>query len=120
MSDRPRARGRRRWPRSAVPDEENPPVPVGEALAAVGQELGLPASAALTAVVQGWDELVGPALAAHTTVRSLRGGVLTVAVDGGGWATQLRYLEADVLQHLAATAAGDAVQSLRVVVIPGR
>ena len=57
------------------------------------------------AVFARWEELVGtarrgprPARCCSTTAR------LVVAVDEPGWATQLRFLEADLLERLAAVA----------------
>ena len=55
-----------------------------------------------------WPELVGPAIAEHARPLSLKNGILTIGVDQPGWATQLRYLGATLLDQLAA-AIGDGV-----------
>jgi predicted nucleic acid-binding Zn ribbon protein len=47
-----------------------------------------------------WEELVGAVLAAHARPVKLDGGRLLVEVDEPGWATQLRFLESDVLARL--------------------
>jgi len=92
------------------------PVQLGEAVAAVGRELGIPAPDALAAISSAWPEIVGDALVAHAQVRSIRDGVCTIAVDGPGWATQLRYAERQVVER-AQRCCGDAVvTSIRVVV----
>ena len=49
---------------------------------------------------------------------SLDDGRLVVEVDEPGWATQLRYLEADLLERLAAVAGAGAVRSIEVRVTP--
>jgi hypothetical protein len=51
-------------------------------------------------------------------VRSLRDGVLLVAVDDPAFATQVRYLEAQVREAAARVVGRPVVRSLRVVVQP--
>ncbi|MCU1457109.1 MAG: hypothetical protein JWL73_1201 [Actinomycetia bacterium] len=72
---------------------------VADALGVIGRDLGLANPSVLARLHAAWPELVGPALAGHTEPRSLRDGVLTVAVDAVGWATQLRYLESELLRR---------------------
>jgi predicted nucleic acid-binding Zn ribbon protein len=92
------------------------PLVLRDAIAAVNQELGLPDPDALRTFVDAWPELVGPALAQHAIVRSLRDGVCTVEVDSPGWATQLRYLEATVVERAAGVCGTGVVRAMRVVV----
>jgi predicted nucleic acid-binding Zn ribbon protein len=62
-----------------------------------------------------WDEVAGPDIGRHARPVRLHGGVLVVAAADPGWATQLRYLAAD-LQARANSALGpDAVRSVQVV-----
>ena len=75
------------------------PTSLGDALAAVGRELGMSATGAVTALARRWPEVVGDDVAEHAHPSSVRDGVLTVVVDGPIWATQLRYLEAVILEH---------------------
>ena len=49
-------------------------VPLGDALAAVGKELGLPDPNVVSRIETVWAAVVGPALASHSEVRSLREG----------------------------------------------
>ena len=56
------------------------------------------ASAKATAGVFGrWEDVVGEHVAAHARPVALDDGRLLVEVDEPGWATQLRYLEAESL-----------------------
>ena len=102
-----------------MPGEPRDAVPVGDALAAVGNELGLGDPATLRIVTQRWTEIVGDAVADHAELRSLRAGVLIIAVDAAPWATQLRYLVGDIRDRVAALAGPDAVREVRIVVDPG-
>ncbi len=109
---------RRRYRPRGVPGEEPDPVPLGEALAAIGAELGLADPGVVGTLAAQWAELVGPALATSARLRALRGDVLTVAVDSGAWATQLRYLERALLDRIAELVGVGVVREVRVVVEP--
>jgi predicted nucleic acid-binding Zn ribbon protein len=99
-----------------VPGEEVPPVPVGDALAQIGEELGLADPKAVSAITAGWAEVVGGAIADHARIRSLRGTVLTVGVESGPWATELRYLEREVLARIDEIVGPGVVTEMRVAV----
>jgi len=94
------------------------PVPLSDALAAVGAELGLPAGNAHGRLEERWSEVMGDDVAAHAHLVSLRDGVLTVTVDGPIWATQLRYLEHAVVERAEAVVGPGVVTALRVRVGP--
>ena len=83
-----------RW--KPLPGDVPEPRRVGESLDRVAASLGLDSS-----LVTRWAELVGASVAEHTRPRALRDGTLLVAVDDPAWATQLRWLEADLLARLA-------------------
>jgi predicted nucleic acid-binding Zn ribbon protein len=107
-------------PWQPLPTDDGPgPRTVGESLDRVARSLGVPRASALTAVFSAWPELVGEAVAAHATPRRLRDGVLLVAVDQPAWATQLRWLEADLLRRLAEEVGAGVVGSLDVRVRTG-
>jgi predicted nucleic acid-binding Zn ribbon protein len=97
--------------------DERGPRSLRDGLARVSRELGLADPDAFAIVMTRWSEVVGPAVAARARPRHLRAGVLTVAVDDGGWATQLRYSEADVTARYGA--AGVEIARLRVTVGTG-
>ena len=92
------------------------PVSLGDAVAAVGKELGMPPPTELSALADAWPEIVGDAVAAHASVRSVRDGVCTVEVDAAGWATQIRYAEQQVVERAASCCGAGVVRSVRVVV----
>jgi predicted nucleic acid-binding Zn ribbon protein len=81
----------------------------------------MPAPDAFATIAGAWPEIVGAALVAHSEVRSIRDGVCTIAVDGPGWATQLRYCERQVVERAERRCGPGVVSSIRVVVSgPGR
>jgi predicted nucleic acid-binding Zn ribbon protein len=91
---------------------------VGEGLDRLVRALGGPSAGALSSVFDRWDEIVGERLAAHATPVSLQGGTLVVAVEEVGWATQLRYLEADLKRRVAEAAGEGSVDRIEVRVRP--
>jgi len=90
------------------------PVPLSDALAKVGAELGLPPGDAHGTLDTRWREVMGDDVAAHTHLVSVRDGTLTVAVDDPMWATQLRYLEPAVVARATALLGPGVVTRLRV------
>ena len=81
--------------------DQNQPRPVKDSLETLARRLGAPTAASLGAVFSQWDAAVGPTVAAHARPVSLADGILVVAVDEPGWATQLRYLTADLIARLS-------------------
>lgn len=105
---------------SAPGPRDDDPTRLRDALAAVGGELGLPQAGAVETLRAAWLDVVGADAAAHTGIRGLRDGVLTVVVDAAPWATQLRYREADLVRWAnEITGPAAVVASLRLRVEPG-
>jgi predicted nucleic acid-binding Zn ribbon protein len=96
------------------------PVRLGDAIAKVEKELGVPAADALSSLAARWADIVGPMVAAHASVRSVRDGECTIEVDGPVWATQLRYAANEVLERANAHCGGLELTSVRVVVASPR
>ena len=89
------------------------PVPISDSLAGVVESLRGPAgpggsSASVAPRTMGgvfgrWNEIVGDVVAGHVQPVKLDGERLIVEVDDPAWATQLRFLEADLKARLQAT-----------------
>src|SRR5687768_7056980 len=108
-----------RW-RPLRPDRsEEEPKRLRESLDKVARRMGAPGARSLGAVFGHWDDIVGPAVAAHARPTSLRNGVLRVEADEPGWATQLRYLAPDILRRCAEVAGADVVVSVEVRIARG-
>jgi predicted nucleic acid-binding Zn ribbon protein len=93
-------------------------MPLADALAAVGADLGLADPGVVAILARRWPEIVGPAIAPNARLRSLRGTTLTIAVESGAWATQLRYLETEMLTRISAIVGDGVIDGVRVVVAP--
>jgi predicted nucleic acid-binding Zn ribbon protein len=94
------------------------PRPLGDSLDRISQSLGGPRAASLAAIFEKWETIVGPAVAAHSWPLALVRDTLTVGVDQPGWATQLTYLETDLVRRIGEVAGADAVRHVRVTVRP--
>jgi predicted nucleic acid-binding Zn ribbon protein len=90
------------------------PRPVGASLDRLSASFGGPPAEVLSAVFASWAEVAGEGVAAHARPRSLRHGVLVVVVDDPAWATQLRWLESDLLARLATVAGEGFVTEIQV------
>lgn len=88
----------------------------------ITRSLGGPPAGALATIFSRWPEIVGAAVAAHAEPLSLVRGTLAVGVDQPGWATQLTYLEADILRRIEEVvgegAGAGVVRRVRVTVRP--
>ena len=101
-------------------------VKLADALAGVVQSLGQrpgggsgQGGIGTVSVLRCWDEVVGAAVAAHARPVGVDDGRLLVVVDHPGWATQLRFLSATILQRLGTVAGADVVRSIDVRVRSG-
>jgi predicted nucleic acid-binding Zn ribbon protein len=99
-----------------VKPRRDEPVPLHDALERVGRELGLAGPDVLETLVARWSDIVGPAIAEHAQVRSVRDGECTIAVDGPAYATQLRYASNDLVSRVNDHCGEGSVTSIRVVV----
>lgn len=89
------------------------PRPLSDGLDRVLRSLRSGDARGTSTVFGRWEELVGPDVAAHARPVRLSDGRLTVEVDDPVWATQLRFLEANIVRRLA-DVGGLAVQHIDV------
>jgi predicted nucleic acid-binding Zn ribbon protein len=90
------------------------PRPLRESLAEVTADLGLPEPDSLAFLIDEWPNLVGPDVAPHCRLTSLRDGILRVTVDSAPRGTQLRYLERELVDRATGLLGPGAVRELRV------
>ncbi len=95
------------------------PRPVKDSLEHLARRLGAPTASSLGAVFSQWEHAVGATVAAHARPVSLSDGVLVVAVDQPGWATQLRYLSSDLIARLGDVAGEGVVSRIDIRVEDG-
>jgi predicted nucleic acid-binding Zn ribbon protein len=101
-------------------ESDDGPVRLSRALDRLRADLGLPAGNAVHALLERWEQIVGPELARHARLESLRDGVAVIAVDSPPWATHVRFLEPTIVEHVATAIGESLIQSIRVRVEPLR
>lgn len=94
--------------------EEGEPRRLGPSLDSLSRALGVPPASTLATVFTHWEDLVGPALAAHVRPLSMAEGKLVVAADHPSWATEVRWLAPQLLARLAEAAGEEVVAHLEV------
>ncbi len=68
----------------------------------------------LDSVFTKWAEIVGDDVAAHSRPVSIDGETLVVSVDDSTWASEVRWLENEVLSRVAAVSGSDQICELTV------
>lgn len=97
------------------------PIPLSDSLTSVvrslrgpqpasGGDAAAPTASNLGGVFGRWDEAVGDAVARHVQPVRLDGDRLVVEVDDPAWATQLRFLEATLIERLTAVTGASIAQ----------
>jgi predicted nucleic acid-binding Zn ribbon protein len=90
------------------------PKPLKASLDQVARSLGGPDSSSLSGVFGHWADIVGPQMASHARPLSLSSGVLVVGVTEPAWATQLRYLESELLGRFSEVLGDGVVERVEV------
>ena len=90
------------------------PSPIGLSLDRVVRHLGGPSARTVSRLHALWSEIVGDQVAEHAEPGAVHDGVLRVYVDDPAWATQLRFLEGQIVERVRAVVGGDEVRSVEV------
>lgn len=106
-------RSRRTWS-GARPDSRDPQR-LGRIAGKVVRERGWEPKISEGTLFGMWPSIVGEDIASHATPTMLRENVLHVRAESTAWATQLRYLQAQILAKIAAAIGDSAVTSLRII-----
>jgi len=94
------------------------PKQVGEGLDRLARSLSGVGAQPLATVFTEWQVVVGETLAAHCRPLALDGTRLVIGVDEPAWATQVRFLETELLARLEEVVTGTPVRSIEVRVAP--
>lgn len=105
-------RKRRRWS-GAGPDSRDPQ-PLGRLTGAVARSRGWSPKISEGTVFGSWPTIVGEDISSHAEPTALTDGVLHVRAESTAWATQLRYMQAQILAKIAAAVGDGVVKSLRI------
>ena len=99
-------------------DEENippgkPPRVLNEALGKLLRRMHVSDESSAIGLFSGWRQIVGDTIADHAVPKRLEKRILVVEVDDPAWATQLKFLESQLIATLR-DSVGDEVESLEI------
>lgn len=96
------------------------PRPISRILQDVLREVGLSDRLAERGLLDGWVDIVGPEIAAHSRAVDVRDGVLIIDADHGAWRQELSLLIPEIIKKFNAAYGEDAVQEVRWLHSPAR
>lgn len=91
----------------------NDPIRIGGTLAALARGWGFERPAETARIFASWEQIVGPEVAARCRPTSLRSGVLKVRTESAVWASEFRYLAADVIGRINAELGAEIVREVK-------
>lgn len=106
------ARSRKRW--SGPGPDARDPQRLGSLTGRLADDRGWKPKIGEGTVFARWREIVGDDIASHATPSTLTDGILQVQAESTAWATQLRYVQAQILAKIAAAVGDGVVTSLRI------
>ncbi len=94
------------------------PVPLRRSLERLLEGMGAPRIDDTKTIIEQWSEIVGPRLADRIEAVAVRGSELLVAVNDPAWASQVAWLEAQLLERIESLVGSGRITSVRVRVEP--
>ncbi|WP_278313966.1 DciA family protein [Lolliginicoccus levis] len=98
---------------SPKPDSRDPQA-LGSLANQIAKQRGWSGQISGGSVISHWERIVGPDIAEHATPVRLEAGLLSIETVSTAWATQLRYMQSQVLARIAASVGHGVVTTLRI------
>jgi len=100
--------------------EERGPTPIRKSLERLLAGMGSPEIDSVATLMDRWPEVVGDRLSERIRAVAVRGSELLVSVDDPAWASQISWLEAQLLERIAGIVGPGRITAVRVRVEPRR
>ena len=94
------------------------PVHLRSVLEQLLKDFGTPDIRVVTSIVEQWEEVVGIDLAAKISAVAVSGSELIVRVDDPAWASQINWLEKQLLDKITNLVGEEKITSIRVRTTP--
>ena len=94
------------------------PVHLRSVLEQLLKDFGTPDITVVTSIVDQWEEVVGIDLAAKISAVAVSGSELIVRVDDPAWASQINWLEKQLLDKITNLVGEEKITSIRVRTTP--
>ena len=89
------------------------PVPIRAALVEMASGLGVERPLETAQIFAHWEQVVGSELARRCQPTSLKGGVLRVRMESAVWASEIRYLGAEIIERINRAVGSKVVSELK-------
>jgi predicted nucleic acid-binding Zn ribbon protein len=96
----------------------NEPVHLRSVLEQILKDFGTPDIEVVTSIVDQWQDVVGVDLAAKISAVAVSGSELIVRVDDPVWASQISWLENQLLEKITRLVGEEKITSIRVRTTP--
>jgi predicted nucleic acid-binding Zn ribbon protein len=110
----PLSRGRARPKASRRRSNRDDPIPLADAMSELVRQHGWDERLSIQRVFTDWPAVVGPDVAAHSTVEAFEDGILTVRADSTSWAKELQLLAPGLVRRLNAELGQDTVRRVDI------
>ena len=94
------------------------PVHLRSVLEQLLKDFGSPDITVVTSIVDQWEEVVGIDLATKISAVAISGSELIVRVDDPAWASQINWLEKQLLDKITSLVGEEKITSIRVRTTP--
>lgn len=86
---------------------------LGDAIDSLTVQLGWNSPLAQSELLASWADVAGDETSKHSTPAGIEEGVLTVHCESTAWATQLRLMRVDIMNHIAVRYPDAGITSIR-------
>ena len=90
------------------------PVHLRSVLEQLLKDFGIPDITTVTSIIDQWEEIVGSDLATKISAVAISGSELIVRVDDPAWASQISWLENQLLDKITRLVGEEKITSIRV------
>jgi len=94
------------------------PVHLRSVLEQLLKDFGIPDITTVTSIIDQWEEIVGSDLATKISAVAISGSELIVRVDDPVWASQISWLENQLLEKITRLVGEEKITSIRVRTTP--
>ncbi len=102
------------WSKEQLKTVSNEPVHLRSVLEQLFKDFGTPDITVVTSIIDQWEEIVGSDLAAKISAVAISGSELIVRVEDPAWASQISWLENQLLDKITRLIGEEKITSIRV------
>ena len=102
------------WSKEKLKTVSKEPVHLRAVLEQLFKDFGTPDITVVTSIIDQWEEIVGSDLAAKISAVAISGSELIVRVEDPAWASQISWLENQLLDKITRLIGEEKITAIRV------